>query len=214
MIPLAMPYILVGSSTSVPTSAFALRLSSRLEAVALGISGASVGTWIRKVTGEAANTYSGKDVLVYLPGQLDVPSVASIQQLQNLLKQKGVKSVFWILPPVFLGDRERITGGTANAILRAEVPIVSRFRMPLSASDVTTDGVHLKAPAQIRLADRVASGLPGDSGVSSEPPSLENPPSENPPVSFVPTVTEAGFGLGVLLLGVLSVGTAIYVLSR
>lgn len=209
-----MAIVLIGSSTSVPTSAFALRLRTRLGAVALGISGASVNTWIRKVTGEAANTYSGKDVFVYLPGQLDVPSVASIQQLQNLLKQKGAKSVFWILPPVFPGDRERITGGTANAILRAGVPLVSRIRMPLSASDVTTDGVHLKAPAQIRLADRVAEGLPGDSFDSSTPPVITPVPSEVPPVSFVPSVQEAGVGLGVLLLGVLGLGAAAYFISR
>lgn len=205
-------FVLIGSSTSVPNATFAIRLREALGVTALGISGASVASWIRKVTGEGANTYSGKDVLVYLPGQLDVPSSTSIQRLHDLLKQKGAQTVRWILPPVFPGDRETITGGTANAILRAGVPVVSRTRLVLSAADVTADNVHLKAPAQARLAAQVVQGLAGVT--TSPPPTPETPPVRVPPATLVTSSVQVGAGIGVLLAGALALGVVYYLVQE
>ena len=208
-------YVLLGSSTSDASSPFSRRIRAAvLNFEARGISGASVASWIVKVRAEPAATYQGQNVLVYLPGQVSVPTSASVRQLTDLVLARGAASVQWVLPPKFPAgvkmnntdkDREQITGGTARAILAAGVDVLNRSRLILRAAEIASDGVHLTVPGQNRLADSLIPLLS-----TSAPVSTTNPPTSTPP-SLTPSTLAAGGGL-LTLVGVLAGAYGVYLL--
>lgn len=180
---------------------------------ARGISGASVPSWIGKVRAEPASTYRGQDVLVYLPGQVSVPTSASVRQLNDLVLARGAASVRWVLPPKFPEgvkmnntntDREQITGGTARAILAAGVDVLNRSRLVLRSAEVASDGVHLTVAGQNRLADSLIPLL------SASAPIAPTNPTSTPP-SLTPSTLAAGGGI-LTLIGVLAGAYGVYFL--
>lgn len=208
-------YVLLGSSTSDASSPFSRRIRASVpDFEARGISGASVPSWIGKVRAEPSSTYRGQDVLVYLPGQVSVPTSASVRQLNDLVLARGATSVQWVLPPKFPEgvkmnntntDREQITGGTARAILAAGVDVLNRSRLILRAAEIASDGVHLTVLGQNRLADSLIPLLS-----TSAPVSTTNPPTSTPP-SLTPSTLAAGGGL-LTLVGVLAGAYGVYLL--
>lgn len=201
-------YVLLGSSTSDASSTFSRRVRAAVpDFEARGISGASVPSWIGKVRMEPATTYQGQNVLVYLPGQVNAPTSASVRQLNDLIRARGAASVQWVLPPKFpVGvkmnntdtDREQITGGTARAILAAGVDVLNRSRLILRTPEAASDGVHLTVAGQNRLADSLIPLLSASTIAPTTPPSLT--PS-----------TLAGGGL-LTLVGVLAGAYGVYFL--
>ena len=207
-------YVLLGSSTSDASSPFSRRIRAAVPNFeARGISGASVTSWVVKVRAEPAATYQGQNVLVYLPGQVSVPTSTSMRQLTDLVLARGAASVQWVLPPKFpVGvkmnntntDREQITGGTARAILSTGVVVLNRSRLILRAADVANDGVHLTVAGQNRLADSLIPLL----SIASTPITPTNP---NPIVIPMNSSALAGGGL-IALVGVLAGAYGVYLL--
>ena len=202
-------YVLLGSSTSDASSPFSRRIRNVMpDFEARGISGASVPSWIAKVRAEPATTYRGQKVLVYLPGQVSIPTAASVRQLTDLVLARGAESVQWVLPPKFpMGvkmnstntDREQITGGTSATILAAGVEVLNRSRLILRAAEVTSDGVHLTVGGQHRLADSLIPLLSAPAAISPTTPSLISPS----------TLAGGGF---ITLMGVLAGAYGVYLL--
>jgi len=200
-------YVLLGSSTSDASSPFSRRIRSAVsDFEARGISGASVPSWIGKVRAEPTSTYRGQDVLVYLPGQVSIPTSASIRQLTDLVLARGAASVQWVLPPKFpVGvkmnntdtDREQITGGTARSILAAGVDVLNRSRLVLRAKEIASDGVHLTVAGQNRLADSLIPLLSASTPVAPTNPTTSLPPP-------LPSATLAAGGGLLTLVGVLA----------
>jgi len=206
-------YVLLGSSTSDASSPFSRRIRAAVPNFeARGISGASVASWIVKVRAEPAATYQGQNVLVYLPGQVSVPTSTSVRQLTDLVLARGAASVQWVLPPKFPAgvkmnntdtDREQITGGTARAILSAGVAVLNPSRLILRAAEVTNDGVHLTVAGQNRLADSLIPLLSVSAPIS--PTNPQAPPS----ISQSTMVTGGGL---LTLAGVLAGAYGVYLL--
>ena len=211
-------YVLLGSSTSDASSPFSRRIRNAVpDFEARGISGASVPSWIAKVRMEPATTYQGQNVVVYLPGQVSVPSASSIRQLTDLVMARGAASVQWVLPPKFPAgvkmnntdtDREQITGGSAAAILAAGVGVLNRSRLVLRAAEVTRDGVHLTVAGQNRLADSLIPLLTATSGSATNPA----PSPSNPPPALVGSSDLATGGGLVAAVGVLLGALGVYLL--
>jgi hypothetical protein len=210
-------YVLLGSSTSDASSPFSRRIRNAVpDFEARGISGASVPSWIAKVRMEPTTTYQGQNVVVYLPGQVSVPSAASIRQLTDLVMARGAASVQWVLPPKFPTgvkmnntntDREQITGGSAAAILAAGVGVLNRSRLVLRAAEVAGDGVHLTVAGQNRLADSLIPLL------SSPTTGTSNPAPSEPlnPATVSPSAVAAGGGI-LTLVGILAGAFGVYML--
>jgi len=208
-------YLLIGSSSSDNSSVFSRRIESSIpDFEARGISGASVGSWITKVTAEPVSNYRGQDVLVYLPGQTDFPSIARVNRLNELLLSRGALSVAWILPPKFPDgvrmrgtdiSRESVVGGTARAIVGANVTVLNPSRLTLIPRDVAGDGIHLTAAGQARLADSVLSRL------ALRPGGLA--PGGGPSPGLAPSLAAASSAM-LIGVGLLAIAAAVVFFAR
>lgn len=155
----ALRVVVLGASWAEPGSPLVRALAQTMAAydvTAAGVRGASIARW----TGELASRddLRGSTAIVVEMGGNGAATRQQVLEANSAIIAKGARGV-WALPPRWpvAGVTQQRRDATRRAILSAGVPIVQTG--PLTAAEVSGDGVHPTRAGYTRLGVLIGRGV-------------------------------------------------------